>query len=382
MSHKLLSTLLILLFALCLPPQAMAQNAPDGKIRVALFAGHGGAETCIMETEAALKMDPSLEFRKVWSKEIASGVLEQTDVLVFPGGGGSTEYLNLGGLNAERVKSFVRNGGGVVGICAGAYLLSDTPEYACLALSSGTATDIEHDHRGRGIAKMTLTESGRALFPEVAARDTLFIMYYEGPVIVPSGTAGMKSYDTLAIMESDVAVEDGVPGGVTNNKPFLYVNDYGKGKVMAVIGHPEATPGMQWMVSRMVHAVSPKVVPSRLPKKFVKPDLFGKEILMDKARRAYEDGAYDTLLYGSEEDVVSTLDSLMALNSWSAKRWTQGLLYHPSAKVRARVAEHLGHRLFGMYKEDLRAALKSEQDSSVREALSKAIRSLSARERK
>ena len=367
------------LFCLMLAP--LISEAQKNKVRVALFAGHGGAETCVMETEAALKMDPALEVRKVWSKEIASGSLDDTDVLVFPGGGGSTEYLNLGGLNAERVKAFVRNGGGVVGICAGAYLLSDTPDYACLALSSGTATDIEHDHRGRGIAKATLTESGKALFPEIAYLDTLFVMYYEGPVIVPSETPGMKPYTTLAVMESDVAVEEDVPGGVTAGKPFLYANDYGKGKVMAVIGHPEATPGMQWMVARMVHAVSPNMVPSRLPDKFVKPNLFGKEILMDKARRDFEDGAYETLLYGKEDEVVAALDSLMALNSWSAKRWIQGLLYHPSAKVRARTAELMGERLFKMYERDLRAALKSEKDAGVRQALFKAIMSLSTRQK-
>lgn len=373
---KILLTLLLLLGTA--PWYAEAQS---GKIRVALFAGHGGAETCVMETEAALRMDPALEVRKIWSKEIASGALEKTDVLVFPGGGGSTEYLNLGGLNARKVKEFVRNGGGVVGICAGAYLLSDTPEYACLALSSAKAVDIEHDHRGRGIAKATLTSSGKALFPEVSDRDTLFLMYYEGPVILPTETPSAKLFDTLAVMESDVAVEENVPSGVTNGKPFLYLNDYGKGKVLAVIGHPEATPGMQWMIARMVHAVSPIRVDSRLPKKFVRPDLFSKEILMDRARRDYEDGAYDTLLYGSEEKVTEALDSLMVLNSWSAKRWIQGLLYHSSAAVRTRTAEHLGRGLFKMYESDLRSALQVETDSKARETMKSAIRTLSVRER-
>ena len=357
----------------------LSANAREKKLRVALFAGHGGAETCILETEAALRMDPSLEVRKVWSKEIASGILDQTDVIVFPGGGGSTEYLNLGGKNAEAVRSFVRNGGGVVGICAGAYLLTNTPDYACLRLSSAEAIDVEHDHRGRGVSKMTLTEAGKALYPEVAGRDTLFVMYYEGPVIVPRETPETTPYETLAVMESDVAVEDNVPSGVTAGKPFLYKNKFGKGTVLAVIGHPEATPGMQWMISRMVHEAAKQKAPDLLPEKYIRPDHFGREILMDKPRRSYEDKAYDTLLYAPDEEVIATLDSLMALNSWSAKRWIQGLLFHASPAVRAAAARHIGEALFLTYLPDLRAAHRAETDPEARQALRKAIEELEIR---
>ena len=66
------------------------------------------------------------------------------------------------------MQEFVANGGGYVGICAGAYLITETPNYASLAMSGAEAHDIEHDNRGRGIAKVTLTDEGKELFPEVA----------------------------------------------------------------------------------------------------------------------------------------------------------------------------------------------------------------------
>ena len=44
------------------------------------------------------------------------------DVVVFPGGGGTTEASGLGPAGLAAVKAFVAAGGGYVGICAGAYL--------------------------------------------------------------------------------------------------------------------------------------------------------------------------------------------------------------------------------------------------------------------
>ena len=35
---------------------------------------------------------------------------------------------------------------------------------------------------------------------------------------------------------------------MTNNKPFFITNQYGKGRVFSCIAHPEATPGMMWMI--------------------------------------------------------------------------------------------------------------------------------------
>ena len=376
---KKLSLYCLTAAAFILLSQGINASAQTPKIKVAFFAGHGGAETCVMETEAALKMDSTLDVHKVFSKEIAAGILDQVDVLVFPGGGGSTEYLNLGGTNAEIVKEFVRKGGGVVGICAGAYLLSDTPDYACLRLSSAEAYDIEHDHRGRGISKVTLTDEGKKLFPEAADQDTLFIMYYEGPVIRPIPALDRTPYETLAVMESDVAVEEGVPSGMTNGKPFLYTNTYGEGKVVAVIGHPEATPGMQWMLPRLVHHASGRDVTHGVPKKFVRPDFFNREILMDKARRDYEEKAYDTYLYGSGEEVIETLDSLMVLNSWSNKRWIQGLLYHSSPAVRKAAISHIGDAFFKMYEADLITLRKTDLPDDVRNALEEAISKLSCK---
>ncbi|HPV87615.1 MAG TPA: BPL-N domain-containing protein, partial [Bacteroidales bacterium] len=251
------------------------------KMRVAVFDGHGGAQTCIWEAVAAIKLDAQMEVRTITSADIANNVLDSLDAIIIPGGGGSRQYLNLGNENQRRIKVFVARGGGAVGICAGAYLFSDTPEYSCMQLNGAQAIDIEHDNRGHGMAKFTLTEEGKEFFPEVAERDTLYVMYYEGPVFVPREGADIQ-YETLAIMESDVHEQGDAPKNMTNNKPFFIGNKYGEGRVFSCIAHPEATPGMMWMIPRMVRWTLDKPI-AGYAENVIDPTIFNKEILMSIA---------------------------------------------------------------------------------------------------
>lgn len=220
-----------------------SKKTNSDKIKVAVFNGHGGAQTCIWETVAAVSLDPEMDVRTITTSDIANNVLDSIDVIIIPGGGGSRQYLNLGVENHKKIKQFIANGGGAVGICAGAYLFSNTPDYACLKLNGAQAIDIEHDNRGHGIVKITLTDEGKKLFPEIADRDTSYIMYYEGPVFIKHPSDSIE-YQTLAIMQSDVHEEGDAPQNMTNNKPFFITNNYGKGRVFSTIAHPEATPGM------------------------------------------------------------------------------------------------------------------------------------------
>lgn len=181
---RLLLPFIFLLFFVQCKQQENTTQEQNNTIRVAVFDGHGGAQTCIWETVAALKLDPEMSVRTITTADIANNVLDSIDAIVIPGGGGSRQFLNLSALNQQRIKDFVAAGGGAVGICAGAYLFSNTPDYACMQLNGAQAIDIEHDNRGHGISKFTLTNEGKKIFPELANRDTLYVMYYEGPVFV------------------------------------------------------------------------------------------------------------------------------------------------------------------------------------------------------
>lgn len=346
------------------------------KMRVAVFDGHGGAQTCIWEAVAAIKLDAQMEVRTITSADIANNVLDSLDAIIIPGGGGSRQYLNLGNENQRRIKDFVARGGGAVGICAGAYLFSDTPEYSCMQLNGAQAIDIEHDNRGHGMAKFTLTEEGKEFFPEVAERDTLYVMYYEGPVFVPREGADIQ-YETLAIMESDVHEQGDAPKNMTNNKPFFIGNKYGEGRVFSCIAHPEATPGMMWMIPRMVRWTLDKPI-AGYAENVIDPTIFNKEILMSIADLRQESRCFRTFLYGTADEKIAALDWLQSKHSWDAKRWIQGLLYDGDAEVRVRAAQYIADIHYLHYLPDMRAAYQTEKDEAAKAQIKEYLDKLEA----
>ena len=374
---KYLCSFIIIAFAFvgysCSNNQIETDNAGKATISVGVFDGHGGAQTCVWETVEAIKIDKGMDVRLITTSDIANGCLDSLDAIIIPGGGGSRQYLNLGHENHDRIRNFVANGGGAVGICAGAYLFSNTPGYASIAINGAEAIDIEHDNRGHGLAKFTLSDEGKTIFSELAARDTRFVMYYEGPVFVNAPDS--INYTSFATMESDVHEEGGAPANMTNAKPFFIGNSYGKGRVFSTIAHPEATPGMRWLIPRMVRWTLDKEYVD-YNENTVRPTLFEKEILFSKDMLKQESGYYSTFLYGSSEEKIEALNWLESNVSWDAKRWLQGLLFDTSSAVRARAAEYISNSEFTYYLPDLRAALKNEKNDDAKAKIDAAIKFL------
>ena len=364
------------IIAMCLVGLSAWSMGVGNKVRVGVFQGNGGAQTCIWETIASIQLDPDMAVRTITTSDIANGVLKDLDAIIIPGGEGTTQYMNLGEENMERIRNFIRSGKGAVGICAGAYLFTDTPGYACMHINGGKAIDIEHDNRGHGISAFSLTAEGKKLFPELAKRDKSYVMYYEGPVLVKSDNIPLP-YTTMAIMETDVHEEGNAPANMTNNRPFFIANEYGKGRVFSSISHPEATPGMMWMIPRMVRWTlrMPVVAYS---KRVVNPDLYNREILMTKDDLRKERGYYRTFLYGSPKEKIAALDWLQACRSWDAKRWVQGLLFDNSPAVRERAARFIAETDYLPFLSDLEAACRVERDEQTKQSMMRHFEHLKA----
>lgn len=361
---------------------SLAEN-PDGRqgktsrlLAVGVFNGNGGAQSCIWEAVAAIRLDPEMSVRMITTADIANNVLDSLDAILIPGGGGKRQFQNLGAENRQRIRDFVAKGGGAVGICAGAYLFSHTPGYACMELNGQQAIDIEHDNRGHGLAKFTLNEEGKRLFPELADRDTCYVIYYEGPVFIQNPSDTIRS-STLAVMESDVHEEGNAPADMTNGKPFFVANPFGKGRVFSSIAHPEGTPGMMWMIPRMVrYTLGRPIIPYR--QAAVQPALFNRELLMTPADLAEEARCFETLLQGESDRKIAALDWLEAHHSWDAKRWIQGLLYDASPAVRLRAARYIADTHYLPYLYDLNVAWLSETDQQTQAEMKMQLDKLNA----
>lgn len=375
---RLLLSLCVVLLTQCSAPtnKSVAPAASSDRIIVGVFDGHGGAQSCIWETVAAVRLDPEMIVRTITAADIANNVLDSIHAIVIPGGGGSRQYLNLGAANRKRIEDFVAGGKGAVGICAGAYLFSNTPGYTCMAINGEQAIDIEHDNRGHGLAKFTLNEEGEKIFPELSGYDTCYVIYYEGPVFVKN-TSDSISNTVLATMESDVHEEGNAPANMTNGKPFFITNNYGKGRVFSSIAHPEATPGMMWIIPRMVRWTLNKPLVA-YKQEAVVPGLFNRELLMSLRDLQQETACFQTLLRGDSDEKIAALDWLEAHHSWEAKRWIQGLLYDASPDVRVRAAGYIANTHYLTYLPDLRAAYQTEADESTKTKLKEQLDKLEA----
>lgn len=341
--------------------------APPERLRVGVFLGNGAAGTSGENAVEALKIDPAVEVRRITSHEILAGGLDGLDVLVFPGGGGGRQVNDLGALGVARVRHFVlAKGGGIVGICAGAYLLSDTPRYTCLNLCPVSAVDREHDERGHGIVSFRPTEAGFEFFPELKGKDERHLYYYEGPLFVPAASGA--AFEVLGTFVSDVHLENQAPEGLMPSKPMLVRSDAGKGRVFLSACHPEATPGMRWMIPRMARWVARRE-PIPYGDGAVRPSASDREILFDEALRKEESSLFDSILYGTTDAKVRAIRRLAEIRSWDGPRWVVGCLRSGEAAVRREAAKALAQWEATWALPDVRGVLAAEEDPETRATL-------------
>ncbi|MBD3178318.1 MAG: hypothetical protein GF417_01220 [Candidatus Latescibacteria bacterium] len=352
-----------------------AERTGSNLLQVGVFSNRGASATCVVETIEALRIDTGIEPSAITAARIASGGLSDLDVLVFPGGSGSTQYNSMGLALGDTVSDYVINRGkGVVGICAGAYLLSDSKDYPCLRLISAGAVDIEHDKRGSAVVEVRFAAEGLELFPEMAGSNPGYIQYHDGPLLVPAEGADDTPLHRYATFISDVHCSADVPAGMTPGKIFLAGQEVGRGRVFACAGHPESTTGMRWLVPRMARwAAGEKMV--EYGSNVVRPEVGEREIMHDDA---LEKELFWNLFADSPSVRISAMQTLVQLRHRNGFRWAVGMLRDPDPGVRAEAAGVLAEAEYTVALEDLEVALRKETDRACRSVMKDCLKRLRA----
>jgi len=342
------------------PAQRPTRMTP---IRVGVFNGGGAATECVLETYEALRIDKEIHPSYIDAVDISLGRLKDLDVVVFPGGSGSRQYNSLGLGLREAIRDFVlKEGNGIVGICAGAYLISDTEGYPCLNLIDAHAVDREHDERGSALVEVSLSERGLAIFPEMKGCAKGYIQYHDGPLFIPSKGAPSPAYEELAAIESDVHLTGNAPAGMTPGKPLLLCREAGKGRVFACAGHPEGTAGMRWIVPRMARWAARKRLVS-YSADVVSPSLNGNEIMHSDS---LETALFWRLFDAGAETRMGALQKLVEMRYRSGVRWAVGMLRDTEPNVRSFAARVLIENEYTAAISDIEAAIRVEKDTRCR----------------
>ena len=217
------------------PRQETGTSATSSQppLKVAVYADMGPSGIGAVEWFRLVNESPEMELHLVDGDAVRKGALTGMDLLVMPGGNSKTEFESLGTNGVNRMKDFIRAGGGYIGTCAGCCLLMDGP-----------------DRRARMMPWDTDGSVGSTLFPtfQINAKGAAalgvkegphVVRYHGGPCMWPTTNviADAKfevwgTYDAEAAMKGKVKVR--MHGAVG-----LVGGTYGKGKVFVTSGHPE-----------------------------------------------------------------------------------------------------------------------------------------------
>ena len=241
----------IALVLLAIGGQAFA----DQPIQVAIFKGDGvGPSVNDVIKSLGGSESPEFAIRRITADEIRSGKLAGVDVLIHPGGSGSGQGKALGEAGRKVVRAFVKDGGGFLGVCGGAYLATNDYSWS-LNLIDAKAVDRKHWARGNGTVELQLSPVGSSFFGHIG--EEIDIHYGQGPLLGRRewDDKDVPDYQSIAIYKTGIA-EKGAPEGVMPGTSAIVRAHYGDGRVFCFSPHPEKTDGRGEMIGYAVNWLS------------------------------------------------------------------------------------------------------------------------------
>lgn len=222
-------------------------SAADAPVRVAVFEGDGVSERVDGVLDVLAK-SPRFQVERLTADAIREGKLDGFDVVLHAGGSGGGQGKALEETGRAQERKFLQNGGGYVGICAGAYLASSDYDWSLHVLDA-KVLDRQHWARGYGDVVVRVSEPAQALLG--VADDESTIYYHQGPLLAPAEKDDVPDYEPLATYVTEIA-KNGAPMGVMPGTTAIARGTFGSGRVICFSPHPERTPAWEAALHRAV----------------------------------------------------------------------------------------------------------------------------------
>ena len=213
----------------------VAETAAAKPLRVAVFVDKGARNTGVFRwLEITARMKDAVA-TPVDGEAVRSGALDATDVLVMPGGSSVTEAKSLGAEGREKVKDFIRQGGGYVGTCAGCCLLMEPANHHPDMLH---LIPFKFGPSG-GKADMSIAFNERATALAGIKKGKVSVRFSEGPVLLPSTPVEGASIEVVATYDSDLNSMGEKERPSRAGCAAAVAGTYGKGRLFVFAVHPE-----------------------------------------------------------------------------------------------------------------------------------------------
>lgn len=221
-------------------------------IDIAIYIG-AGTSNSRKTVVSSLEAFDNVRVHQLTSEDVLSGKLQGMEIVLQPGGSGGAQAKGLGLEGRKVIKSFISQGGGYIGICAGAYLATCDYDWS-LHILDAKVIDRVHWARGFGDVQIEFSSQGKDFFQQESTLATTY--YHQGPLLAPADNPSVPDFQSLATYKSEIA-NNGAPKGVMLGTTAIASGEYEKGKVICFSNHPEKSDGLEKLLLHAVQWVSP-----------------------------------------------------------------------------------------------------------------------------
>ena len=242
-----------------------AKSAPVKPVRVAVYSDRGARGGGAFNWLVLASSVKNFQARAIDGEMVKAGALNDTDLLIMPGGYAIHEAETLGTNGMAAVKSFIARGGAFVGTCAGCYLLmQNNPNGRSYRMGIVPYQDVENEQHGRSNLEIDFLPAAANYGFRPGRRE---VLYSHGPILVPGTAVPEGKYEVVANYYGDFAVEGPKPLPPMSGKATMVAGTYGKGRVFVSGVHPESSPSSWDLACKMLAwASDSKVVLDNLPR--------------------------------------------------------------------------------------------------------------------
>lgn len=224
--------LLFPLFLFACDKQVEILSGPDIGVSgdIAIYADDGAAPGCVGPAELMFQWMGHSTTR-IYVDDVNNGLLDSFDLIYFPGGNSEYYRTDITDTGGDHIRTFVRDGGGYIGTCAGAYFACEVKIWdggdrseGILGLYPGRAEgpiNEIYEYPAHGMCDVIYTEPRHPITAKMPYSDSIY--YWWGPFFTP--------YDeTRSVTLANYEI---------TGQPALVCCDYGEGRVFLTGPHPE-----------------------------------------------------------------------------------------------------------------------------------------------
>ncbi len=321
-------------------------------IAVGIYKATGVDYPNVKYIAEALKIDGGIVYVTLTDADILKTRLENIDVLIFPALENGQVIDKLDDEISEIFKKFILRKG-AIDFTNGSSLLLKNLNSPTLGLIDAEINESKTVESFSGLVKFELTDEGERIFPELIDLDNLHIGVNCCPELIVTDT------NTVEVLGNR---------GLNSEIPLFIISKFGEGNVLITNTQPEITPGMRWMIPRIVRWIYNKDF-VYYDKNVFRPDLYAKEVRLDKELNNKLEELLNLLKVGSKSEIISAMDELQEIYPMVAADQVRSLLIEKNADIMLRAAEYLVDIEYTLAIDDFKKLIKRERSKKIKEQL-------------